>query len=271
MPAVDFELSRDGTKVAFADGIPPDIWTLDLERGTRTRLTSAPEVDHNPVWSPDGTAVAFDSHREGKRQIFSKRSDGAVPERVLYDAGAHDVRVTDWSADGRYLVFEKDTGIGGDYDIWVLPLEGGEAFAYNPTRFDERSARISPDGHWIAYETNESGVYEVVVQSFPDPGVRRVQISANGGNTPRWARGGAELYYYDLAGAIVRVSLTQEMSIAHSERVAQAGWPYQWAVTANAERLLGLVLNARDESAAASRGSLFPIYVTLGWTAAMER
>jgi eukaryotic-like serine/threonine-protein kinase len=271
MPVVDFELSRDGTKVAFADGIPPDVWTLDLERGARTRLTSAPEVDHNPVWSPDGTSVAFDSHREGRRQIFAKRADGAVAERVLYDAGAHDVRVTDWSADGRYLFFEKDTSLGGDYDIWVLPLEGGEAFAYNPTRFDERAATLSPDGHWIAYATSESGNYEIVVQSFPDPGVRRVRISANGGYAPRWARGGAELYYYDLTGSIVRVSLTDDLAIAHSERVGRAPTPYQWAVTANGERLLGLAPKIGDEGAGADGGKHFPIYVTVGWAAAIER
>src|SRR6185503_11853167 len=169
-------------RVVFADGISPDVWTLDLERGARTRLTSEPEVDHGAVWSPDGSSVAFDSHRGGRRQIFAKRADGAVPERLLYDAGAHDVHVTDWSADGRFLVFEKDSHIGGDNDIWLLPLSGGDAFAYRPTAFDERSAKLSPDGRWIAYVTSESGVYEVVVQSFPDPAARRVQISANGGS-----------------------------------------------------------------------------------------
>lgn len=271
MPAVDFELSPDGTHVAFADGISPDIWTLDLERGSRTRLTSAPEVDHNPVWSPDGTSVAFDSHRGGSRQIFEKRADGAVPERVLHDAGAHDVRVTDWSADGRYLVFEKDTHIGGDYDIWVLPLAGGEAFAYNPTRFDERSARISPDGRWIAYVTAESGVYEVVVQSFPDPSVRRVQVSANGGYAPRWARGGAELYYYELTGTIVRVSLTSELSVGHSARVGQAAGPYQWGVTGDGERVLTLTVAPQDGRVATARGDDFPIYVTVGWESAVRR
>jgi len=271
MPAVDFELSRDGKKVAFSDGVPPDVWTLDLERGARTRLTSAPEVDHNAVWSPDGTSVAFDSHREGKRQIFVKRADGAVPERVVYDGGAHDVRVTDWSPDGRYLLFEKDTSIGGQYDIWVLPLDGGEAFAYNPTRFDERAATLSPDGHWIAYVTGESGILEVVVQSFPNPAVRRVQVSANGGYAPRWAAGGAELYYYDLAGAVVRVSLTADLSIVHSDRVAQAAGPYQWAVTATGEWLLGLGPRIGDEGVAAAGGNHFPIYVTVGWAAAIER
>jgi len=269
MPAVDFELSRDGKKVAFSDGIPPDIWTLDLERGTRTRLTSAPEVDHNAVWSPDGTSIAFDSHREGRRQIFVKRADGAIPERVVYDGGAHDVRVTDWSADGRYLLFEKDTSIGGEYDIWVLPLDGGPAFAYNPTRFDERAATLSPDGHWIAYVTSESGTYEVVVQSFPDPAVRRVQASANGGYSPRWAGGGAELYYYDLTGAIVRVSLTADLSIVHSDRVAQEPGPYQWAVTASFDWLIGRAPRAGDEGLGAAGGNHFPIYVTVGWAAAV--
>jgi len=177
--------------------------------------------------------------------------------------------VTDWSADGRYLLFEKDTSIGGEYDIWVLPLDGGAAFAYNPTRFDERAATLSPDGHWIAYVTSESGTYEVVVQSFPDPAVRRVQASANGGYAPRWAGGGAELYYYDLTGAIVRVSLTADRSIVHSDRVAQAPGPYQWAVTASGEWLIGFAPRAGDEGLGAAGGNHFPIYVTVGWAAAV--
>jgi Tol biopolymer transport system component len=265
IPAVDFELSSDGARVAFADGISPDIWTLELQRGTRTRLTSAPEVDHNAVWSPDGASLAFDSHRGGGRQIFEKRADGAVPERMLYDAGSHDVRVTDWSADGRYLVFEKDTCIGCDYDIWLLPLAGGDAFAYNPARFDERSARLSPDGRWIAYVTSESGAYEVVVQSFPDPSVRRVQISANGGYAPRWTRGGAELFYFELTGALVRVSLTSELSVGPSVRVGQAAGPYQWGVTRDGERLLTFPATRQEGRGAPARGDAFPIYVTLGW------
>jgi Tol biopolymer transport system component/DNA-binding winged helix-turn-helix (wHTH) protein len=271
IPAVDFELSPDGRHVVFADGISPDVWTLDLERGTRMRLTSAPEVDHNAVWSPDGTALAFDSHRAGRRQIFEKRADGAVPERVLYDAGSHDVRLTDWSPDGRFLVFERDSHVGGDYDIWLLPLAGGDAFAYRPTDFDERAAKLSPDGRWMAYVTSESGVYEVVVQSFPDPAVRRMQISANGGYAPRWARDGAELYYYDLAGAIVRVSLTADAAIKSAERVAAAPAPYQWGVTADGARLLALALTRDDRGVGGQRGKDFPIYVTLEWDSAIPR
>jgi Tol biopolymer transport system component len=76
------------------------------------RLTDAPQVDHNAVWSPDGAWIAFDSHREGSRQIYVERADGAVPERMLLDVGPHDVRVTDWSADGRFIIFQRDSCIG---------------------------------------------------------------------------------------------------------------------------------------------------------------
>ena len=88
------------THIAFV--YAGDIWVVPKSGGMATRLTSAPEVDHNAVWSPDGTSVAFDSHREGRRQIFVKRADGAVPERVVYDGGEDDVRVPDSPPDIRF-------------------------------------------------------------------------------------------------------------------------------------------------------------------------
>ena len=241
MMPLDFELSPLGTRIAFAEGISPDVWIVDLARGMRTRLTSNPQVDHNPIWSPDDTALAFDSHRQGSRAIFVKRADGAVPEHMLFDAGAHDIRVTDWSADGRLILFERDSCIGCAYDIWVLPTdEGTQPFAYIESDFDERSAKLSPDGRWIAYMTSESGIYEVVVQSFPDPANGKLQFSSNGGSAPRWARGGKELYYYDVTGSIVRVPLSTDGALQAGDpvRVAAAPGGNRWGVSADGERLL---------------------------------
>jgi Tol biopolymer transport system component/DNA-binding winged helix-turn-helix (wHTH) protein len=279
----DFELSPLGTQIAFAEGIAPDVWTVDLARGARARLTSDPQVDHNPIWSPDGTAIAFDSHRQGSRGIFVKRADGAVDERGLLDAGAHDVRVTDWSADGRLIVFEQDSCVGCAYDIWLLPTgEGGQPFPYIETDFDERSARLSPDGRWIAYMTSESGIYEVVVQSFPDPAKSKRQVSANGGSAPRWARGGQELYYYDLTGSIVRVPIGDghALEIGEPVRVAAAPSANRWGVTADGERLLiaapegervlltGPIGVYEVSTASETR---FPMDVTLNWTSLLAR
>jgi dipeptidyl aminopeptidase/acylaminoacyl peptidase len=274
---VDFELSPRGTQVAFAEGVLPDIWVLDLVRGTRSRLTSDWEVDHNPVWSPDDTVVAFDSHRNGGRQLLTKRADGAVAARVLLDAGAHDIRATDWSADGKLIVFERDSCVGCAYDIWVMPVDGEqEPFAYIESDFDERLAKLSPDGRWIAYMTSESGIYEVVVQSFPDPTRGKLQISTNGGSAPRWARGGQELYYYDLTGSIVRVPIgtSEALTVGAAERIAPAPGAGRWGVAADGETLL---VAGQDDERVLLTGPLaehevstgsdthFPLDVTLNW------
>ncbi len=229
---VDFSLSPDGKRIVFAQGsYNPDIWIYDIERSVRMRLTASDfEVDHNAIWSPDGASIAFDSHRQGGRAIYEKRADGATPERLLLDAGAHDVRVTDWSADGRFIVFEQDSCVGCAYDIWVLPTTGSDApFAYASSSFDERAAALSPDARWIAYSTNESGVYQVVVQAFPDASQGRWQISASGGYAPRWVRDGRKLFYHDLAGWIVRVPIVTDpaFEVGDAEAVAQAWGPYQ--------------------------------------------
>lgn len=98
-----------------------------------------------------------------------------------------------------------------------------------------------------------------------------MQVSANGGYAPRWARGGAELYYYELTGTIVRVSLTSELSVGHSARVGQAAGPYQWGVTGDGERVLTLTVAPQDGRVVAARGDDFPIYVTVGWESAVRR
>ena len=122
---IDFRLSADGERIVYSEGDPPDVWVLDVTRGSRARLTADAETDHNAVWSPDGEWIAFDSHRGESHGIYRKRADGAVPEELLYDAGQYEVEVTDWSADGRFIVFHQDSMcLGCNYDVWVLPTFG---------------------------------------------------------------------------------------------------------------------------------------------------
>ncbi len=155
----DFRLSPDARRIVYDEGSPPDVWILDLERGAHTRVTSNPQAERGALWSPDGSSIVFDAHREGGRALYEKRADGTLPEKLLFAAGAHEVAVTDWSDDGRFILFEQDSCLGCDSDIWVLPRSGGaEPYAFASTQFDELSAVLSPDGRWIAYVTYESGV-----------------------------------------------------------------------------------------------------------------
>ena len=136
----NFRLSPDARKILYDEGSPPDVWILDLERGARTRVTSNPQAERGALWSPDGRSIVFDAHREGGRAIYEKRADSALPEKLLLAAGAHNVAVTDWSDDGRFIIFEQDSCPGCDMDIWVLPTSAWRSQRNRPSRSARRFA-----------------------------------------------------------------------------------------------------------------------------------
>ncbi len=218
---VDFQmtpglkLSPSGRQIVFTEGMPPDIFIYDFDRRATTRLTTHPSVDHAPVWSPDGTRVVFDSHRAlggqdtSEAGLYQKPSNGATVEQPILDREngvQHSPR--DWSADGSTLVFAKQ-GQNGRWNLWGLPLTGDrKPFPYRNGEFNENEASLSPNGRFLAFTSNESGKNEVIVQPFPDPSRGRWQISTEGGSAPRWRRDGRELFYLDLKGRLIGVSVT---------------------------------------------------------------
>jgi serine/threonine protein kinase/dipeptidyl aminopeptidase/acylaminoacyl peptidase len=189
---------RKNAAVEATDGNNVDIWIYDLARGLRTRFTFDPATDRNPVWSPDGRAIAFSSNRKGHYDLYRKAADGTGSEEPLYADGLEKTP-TSWSADGKFLLF----GTGGDpktgTDLWVLPLAAGaKPYPLLQTPFNEGNGQFSPDGRWVSYQSNESGQNEVYVIPFGPgggaPGGKR-QISTAGGVLPRWRRDGKELFY----------------------------------------------------------------------------
>jgi Tol biopolymer transport system component len=213
----NFDLSPDGTQIAVAQRNPNDsryeIWLIDWARNIPKRLTFDPALtpNGNVVWSPDGSRVAFASERAGNRDIFEKKVSGVGTEIPLLTTSV-DEWPEDWSADGRYLAYGRNTtqGNGG---LFVLPLFGDRrSITVADTPFGEDEPRFSRDGRWIAYNSDESGTHQVYVVSFPAIDQKR-QISTDGGVQPRWRRDGKELFYLALDGRIMAVDVRFDSTI----------------------------------------------------------
>jgi Tol biopolymer transport system component len=220
----NLELSPNGDRVAvdIVTDNNRDVWMIDLARGVPSRLTFDPASDWTPVWSPDGSRIAFASGRNNGTHIYAKASSGVGSDTLMFNSAATEIPVS-WSHDGRYIVFSrfKPTGAAG-VDTWLLSLTGEPmASSFIDSPFDKAQARISPDGRWIAYTTNDSGMYQIVVQSFPDPNGGRWQITAQGGIEPKWRRDGSELYYLALDGNLMSVPVKE----AGAGRTFEAGTP----------------------------------------------
>jgi serine/threonine protein kinase len=198
------ELSRDGKRVATMRGPvgSSDIW---LQEGTRIRrLTFNPFDDRYPLWSPDGKSVAFASNRNGPYDLYRKLANGSGIDELLLQSPDFK-RPNAWSPDGRFILYWVGSNKG---DLMVLPLNGGLPFPFVSSPFNEQQGVFSPDGKWVAYQSDESGSPEVYVRPFPGPG-GEAQVSAGGGHSPRWRSDGRELYYISpdlkLMAAKVRV------------------------------------------------------------------
>ena len=191
---IDPRLSPDGSRIVVqAADAGRDIWVYDIARGALTRLTFDPQEDETPVFSPDGTSVAWAAQRSGRpRQVLRRRADGGGEEEVLWSTDAH-VHVHDWSPDGTSLLVTQDAMATGR-DVWLVPIGGGEARPLLRDPFEEWNPRFGPDGRWLAYASNESGQFEVYVRRFPTLD-RKAQVSVGGGDAPAWAAGGREIVY----------------------------------------------------------------------------
>jgi serine/threonine protein kinase len=200
--------SPDGAKIAYSSTDPQqrneDIWVYDIARSLSTRLTFDPKDDTDPIWSPDGKRIAFSSNRTSHASVFLKNADGTGNDEEFISY-KEDIFPTSWSRDGQWIACTTDP----KRDILIYPAADKKTpIAFLNTDFTEEEGRFSPDGHWIAYMSNESGQQEVYVRPFPGPG-GKWQISTNGINYRAFWRGdGKEIYYISRDGKMMAADVS---------------------------------------------------------------
>jgi eukaryotic-like serine/threonine-protein kinase len=278
-PYVNLWLSPDESRVAvsMATGSPAnvDIWIIDLARNIPLRLTFNPLTDGSPVWSPDGSRVAFESGQSGQASIRQRLVSGAAGDEPLLEGSPvpgsrmQNATPSDWSADGRFLAYTQRTS-STTSDVWVLPLFGDrKAFPLLQTEFVESSAVFSPNGRWIAYTTNEARQPNVYVQPFPGAG-GKYQVSRDGGSHPVWRADGKELFYLgpDATLMAVPVDTTDQFDIGAPQALFPTAAPRfntsrVFAVTKDGQRFL---VSARPQQASGT-----PLTVVINWIAAIQQ
>jgi serine/threonine-protein kinase len=205
-------MSPDGSAVLYdvsLEGAAPDIWSLDLERDVATRLTFSEAPDFAAVWSPDGGSFAFSSRRSGQANVWLKSAEGTRDAEPLFESSNFQLP-SSWHPNGRQLLIHENNSQSG-MDLLILDVETKEIEPYLDTEFGEESGDFSPDGRWVAYESDESGEAEVYVRPFPlEAGKWR--ISSAGGYDPVWAPDGRTIYYRGSDNKVYGVSVAVDGS-----------------------------------------------------------
>jgi len=201
-------LSPDGSRIAMSltENGQGSVWRYNITQKTLSRLTFDGDLVFRPLWSADGSRIAYISDRASptrNRAVWIQPADGSGTPEVLI-AGDRYVQEVTWSADGRSIAYREGYSDGKTQrDIWVF--RAGDDTTRRPfvaTKADEQNPKLSPDGRWLMYTSDESGTDEIYVRPFPD-GAGRWQISSDGGTQPLWRRDGRELFYRDRAGNMV--------------------------------------------------------------------
>jgi serine/threonine-protein kinase len=201
-------LSRDGRRLAVGIGAGGglNIWIKQLDRGPTTRLTFG-NRDRRPAWSPDGRLVAFIRDSANTSAVLARLADGSGPDRPLARIDRL-VQEVAWSPDGNWVVVRTDNTMSGAGDLVGVRTTGDStAVPLVASDFTELHPAVSPDGRWLAYTSNESGVNEVYVRPFPDTQAARWQVSNGGGALPVWSPTARELFYLDAENRLVAAEL----------------------------------------------------------------
>jgi eukaryotic-like serine/threonine-protein kinase len=280
-------LSPDERQVALAlrTGSPGnlDIWTIEIARNLRNRVTSDPLAERSPVWSPDSTRLVFGggarrADEAEKAALFQIRANETAPKEILFRADDTPSRPcgplqcgltpTDWSRDGRFVLYTFGGSFPATQDIWALPLLGErKPFPVVHSEFAESQGVFSPDGRWVAYMTDETGQPNVYVQPFLRAGGKH-RISPNGGRNPHWRGDGKELFYLDADGAMtaVPVDASDTFEVGSPTTLFRPGvisLNQMYSVTRDGQRFL---INTRPQNAIST-----PLTVIVNWASTLRK
>ena len=262
-PYEQFSLSPDEKRVVIErrDSGTYDLWLLELSRGgVPSRITFEPTSERDPIWSPDGNFIAYNSNRNGPDDLYKIYLATGEKVELLSDPQKRLI-AEDWSKDGQYIIYS--TSATSDAGLWSLSMAGDEAprpIVRGKFTYDE--PKLSPDGKWLAYISNESGNYQVYLTPFEGEGEKQI-ISTQGGGQPHWRNDGKELYYLAPDGWLMAVELKGEPpEPGNPKRLFQTGISViagldQYAVTGDGQRFL--ILNSEKEEQESS------ITIVLNW------
>ena len=235
----DIHLSPDGKKVSAARTDANghlEIYIYDLVRNTKSQFSFSQSRDDDPIWSPDGNTIVFDSARNGKIDLYTRPANGARQEELLYHDDL-DKYPSSWSSDGRYLAYEAISN-NTHLDIWVLPMFGDrKPYSFLQEKYNTRYPAFSPDGKWMAFTSFESGHGQVYLVAFPKPGGR---FLVGDGGEPVWNRNGKEILYIDDHSHLVSVEASahgDSMELGKPQELFPAQ-PGSFEMSADGKRVL---------------------------------
>jgi Tol biopolymer transport system component len=255
-------LSHDGSRLALEIGTDAsDIWVFDLERDSRTRFSFDTASDRFPLWSPDDGRLAYVSAQKAEGEIWIRPTSGQGDARLVFTAGTN-IALTDWSSDGRLILFDYQQLVGDDdLDIWAFDTETSEVKACVTGRFSQSEARLSPDGRWLAYSSDESGMNEIYVQGFPDADGRWMVSNdggARGAYAPVWGDDGRELFY-KRGNSVLAIPITPGAGFAFGtprplfDLIVKSGAGSRLVITDRGQRILCNELPPADSSRSGAR------------------
>jgi Tol biopolymer transport system component len=238
-------ISPDGTRVVLTKTVgekESDLWVVDLARGAPTRLTFGPGANRGGVWSPDNKKIVYQGARQGPYDLYVRPLSGAAADTILFSSKMSWKEPRSWSPDGSLIAWvgiEKATG----FDIWLASASSpAKVTPYLQSPAAEGAPVISPDGHWLAYDSNESGRFEIYVQSFPVPATK-YQVTTSGGAGSKWTQAGNELVYLTADGVLQAIPVTRGEGLQFGPPEVLFSLPRSlgFDITPDGQRLLAVV------------------------------